>query len=187
LRKPDLGASGLPGNGNTGGDLHSTMTAPPLYTASVPVFRHYLGRAALIAERSGAALGGARLADSMPADRQFATAAGFALRIACPLTGREIPHLPQALAPRLAVVRALLGAMRPAEFDGAETRLITHQAGFAELTQDGASYLHLYGMPNFLFHIAMGYGALRAAGMPLGKADFDGFHSYPEGFSFDAG
>jgi hypothetical protein len=29
----------------------------------------------------------------------------------------------------------------------------------------------------------MGYAALRAAGLPLGKADFDGFHHYPPGFT----
>ena len=105
--------------------------------------------------------------------------------MACPLAGREVPHLPAALAPRLAVVRALLGAMRPSEFEGAEDRVIRHEAGFAVLEQDGASFLHLYGIPNFFFHLTMGYAALRAAGMPLGKADFDGLHSYPADFRFD--
>ena len=66
----------------------------------------------------------------------------------------------------------------------AEGRVIAHRAGFADLEQDGATFLHLYGMPNFLFHVTMGYAALRAAGVPLGKADFDGLHAYPEGFSF---
>ena len=112
------------------------------------------------------------------------TAAGFALRITCPLAGREVPNLPQALGPRLAVARAMLGAMTPAEFDGAETRMIRHKAGFAEIEQTGTEFLHLYGMPNFFFHLTMGYAALRAAGVPLGKADFDGFHSYPRDFSF---
>ncbi|MCZ8333225.1 MAG: DUF1993 family protein [Rhodobacteraceae bacterium] len=156
---------------------------PPLYTASVPVFRHYLDRVARMAEGAGAALDH-RIADSFPARQQFATAAGFALRIACPLAGREVPGLPTALGPRLAVARATLGAMRPEEFAGAEARVIAHRAGEADLEQDGASFLHLYGMPNFLFHVTMGYAALRAAGLPLGKADFDGFHRYPPGFAF---
>jgi hypothetical protein len=30
----------------------------------------------------------------------------------------------------------------------------------------------------------MGYAALRAVGVPLGKEDFDGIHSYPAGFRF---
>ena len=157
---------------------------PPLYTASIPVFRHYLDRVARMVERAGPEALDHRIADAFPARQQFATAAGFALRVACPLAGREVPGLPSALGPRLAVARATLGAMRAEDFAGAEARVIAHRAGFADLEQDGATFLHLYGMPNFLFHVTMGYAALRAAGVPLGKADFDGLHAYPEGFSF---
>ncbi len=155
-----------------------------MYQASVPVFRHYLSRVSDIVAVAGPDALDARIADSFPARQQFATAAGFALRIACPLAGREVPDLPQGLGPRLAVARAMLGAMAPAEFEGAETRLIRHKAGFAELEQTGADFLYLYGLPNFFFHLTMGYAALRAAGVPLGKADFDGFHSYPADFHF---
>ena len=161
------------------------MTAlPPLYSASVPVFRHYLGRAQDMAERAGPALMTAQISDAFPAAQQFATAAGFALRAACPLAGRDVPDLPRALGPRLAVVRATLGAMKPAEFVGAEARIITHKAGFAELDQTAEQFLYLFGLPNFFFHLTMGYAALRAAGLPLGKEDFDGLHSYPAGFAF---
>lgn len=162
------------------------MTAyPPLYLASVPVFRHYLGRAQDMAERAGPEmLATARIADSFPAGQQFSTAAGFALRIACPLAGREVPDLPRALGPRLAVVRATLGAMKPAEFDGAEARVMSHKAGFADLDQTAEQFLHLFGLPNFFFHLTMGYAALKAAGLPLGKEDFDGLHSYPADFRF---
>lgn len=155
-----------------------------MYQASVPVFRHYLSRVSDIVAVAGPDALDARIADSFPARQQFATAAGFALRIACPLAGREVPDLPQGLGPRLAVARALLGSMTPADFVGAETRIIRHQAGFAVLEQTGAEFLHLYGLPNFFFHLTMGYAALRAAGVPLGKADFDGFHSYPADFHF---
>jgi hypothetical protein len=155
-----------------------------MYLASVPVFRHYLARVAAMAEKAGSEALSAQIADAFPAGQQFATAAGFALRVACPLAGREVPDLPQALGPRLAVARAMLGAMQPADFEGAETRVIRHQAGFAVLEQTGAEFLHLYGLPNFFFHLTMGYAALRVAGVPLGKADFDGFHSYPQDFRF---
>ena len=97
--------------------------------------------------------------------------------------GREVPNLPQALGPRLAVARAMLGAMTPAEFEGAEDRIIRHHAGFAVLEQTASDFLHLYGLPNFFFHLT-DYATLRAAGVPLGKADFDGFHSYPPDFRF---
>ena len=155
-----------------------------MYQASVPVFRHYLSRISDIVAVAGPDALDARIADSFPARQQFATAAGFALRVTCPLAGREVPDLPQGLGPRLAVARAMLGAMTPAEFEGAEARVIRHQAGFALLEQTGAEFLHLYGIPNFFFHLTMGYAALRAAGVPLGKADFDGFHSYPADFRF---
>jgi hypothetical protein len=151
---------------------------PPLYSGSVPVFRHYLGQAMRMIDKAGPQAMAAQVADAFPAGQQFATAAAFALRIACPLAGREVPSLPAALAPRLAVVRATLGAMRPDEFLGAETRRIQHRAGMADLDQSATDFLFLYGMPNFMFHLTMGYAALRAAGVPLGKADFDGFHAY---------
>ena len=155
-----------------------------MYQASVPVFRHYLSRVSDIVAVAGPDALDARIADSFPARQQFATAAGFALRITCPLAGREVPDLPQGLGPRLAVARALLGSMTPADFDGAESRIIRHRAGFAEIEQTGAEFLHLYGTPNFFFHLTMGYAALRAAGVVLGKADFDGFHAYPADFRF---
>lgn len=157
----------------------------PFFSASVPVFRHYLSRVQDIIEFAGPGLLSARIADTFPAGQQFATAAGFALRIACPLAGREVPDLPQALAPRLAVARATLGAMRPEEFAGAEARRFRHVAGTAELDQSAEEFLYLFGLPNFFFHLTLGYAALRATGLELGKADFDGLHSYPVGFRFE--
>lgn len=159
-------------------------SAAPFYTATVPVFRHYLSRISDIVAIAGPDALDARIADAFPARQQFATAAGFALRVACPLAGREVPDLPSGLGPRLAVARALLGAMKPAEFEGAETRIITHKAGFAEVDQTGEQFLYLFGLPNFFFHMTMGYAALRAAGVALGKEDFDGIHSYPADFRF---
>ena len=161
-----------------------------MYRETVPVFRHYLGKISEIVEKTGSASPwpdalSARIADSFPAGQHFATAAGFALRTTCPLCGREIPNLPQSLAARLAVVRATLGAMKPAEFDGSEELVIRHTAGFAELEQTGRDFALLFGLPNFFFHMTMGYASLRAAGVPLGKGDFDGFHGYPADFHFD--
>ena len=158
---------------------------PPLYTASAPVFRHYLGQAMRMIDKAGPEAMLHRVADAFPAGQQFATAAGFAMRVCCPLAGREVPDLPTALAPRLAVVRATLGALRPDDFKGADARRYRHKAGMADLDQSAEEFLHLYGLPNFFFHLTMGYAALRAAGVDLGKADFDGFHAYPPAFHFD--
>lgn len=155
-----------------------------LFQASVPVFRHALGQIAGMVETAGREALEARIADAFPAGQQFAIAVGFSLRVTFPLAGREVPELPSALGPRLAVARSLLGAMRPEEFAGAEDRVIRHRAGHADLEQTGGEFLHLYGIPNFFFHMTMGYASLREAGLPLGKADFDGFHVYPAGFRF---
>ena len=62
----------------------------------------------------------------------------------------------------------------------------THRAGFAYLDQSAADYLHQFAIPNLWFHLSMAYAILRQAGADVGKADFDGLHSYPTGFAFDA-
>lgn len=152
---------------------------PPLYTASVPVFRHYLAQVSDVAERAGMAALAAPAADGATAGAHFAAAAGMAMQAACALAGRDVPDLPAALPPRLAVARAVLLAMRPADFEGAAARRVRHRTGTAGLEQDADSFLHLYAMPNFVFHIAMGHAALRAGGMALGQGDFDGFHTDP--------
>jgi hypothetical protein len=155
-----------------------------MYQASVPVFRHYLSRISDIVAVAGPDALDARIADAFPARQQFATAAGFSVRVCCPLAGREVPDLPEGLGPRLAVARATLGALKPADFLGAEDRIISHRAGFADVDQTAEQFLYLFGLPNFFFHLTMGYAALRAAGVPLGKEDFDGIHSYPADFRF---
>jgi hypothetical protein len=166
---------------------------PPLYTASVPVFLHYLDRSEGLLDRLAGReeVLGARLApDMFTTGQQMATAAGFALRVAYPLAGRAVPKgsdpAPDAagLRERLGAAREALRALDPDEFAGAEGRRIRHRAGFAELEQDGASFLHLFGMPNFLFHTAMAFAILRSQGIEIGKADFDGLHDYPHGFRF---
>ena len=164
-----------------------------LYSASVPVFSHYLGQLGILVERTAGReqVLAARLApDMFTAAQQVATAAGFALRVAYQLAGREVP--PSAdlgldrigLGRRIAVARTALAALDRTEFEGAASRRIRHRAGFAELDQSGGDYLHLFGMPNFMFHVSMTFAVLRAEGLEIGKADFDGLHDYPHGFRF---
>lgn len=157
-----------------------------LYAASVPVFLHYLGQMRGMLAQGDLT---AQIANSFPAGQQFATAIGFSLRATYPLVGRTVPTLQGSLTvaglrARIGVADAALRALSPEDFVGAEARIIRHQAGQAMLEQTGADYLHLYAMPNFFFHLTMGYAALRAGGANLGKADFDGFHAYPAGFRF---
>lgn len=157
-----------------------------LYAASVPVFQHYLAQAAGMLDRGDLQ---ARIGDGFPAGQQLSIAAGFSLRVSYPLAGRAVPEFALGnnraeVAGCIAAAQRALADLSPQDFAGAEARQISHVAGFAELQQTGADFLYLYGLPNFFFHLTMGYAALRAAGADLGKADFDGLHSYPQGFRF---
>jgi uncharacterized protein len=172
-------------------------TAPRLYRATVPVFIGVLDRMEAALARVEAVLGeGAAAAlERRPSDgmltaaRQIATAVQFTLRIAYPLAGERVPELRgpldgPGLRARLAAARERLAALDPAAFEGAEERVVTAQAGFAVLDLPGAAFLSEFGLPNLYFHQAMAHVALKQAGVPLGKHDFDGKHDYPEGFSF---
>lgn len=167
--------------------------ALPIYSASVPVFLHYLDRMdGMVRQTAGREhILQARIApDMFTAAQQVATAAGFALRVAFPLAGREVPKLADQGLDRIGLGRLIVAARQelqgldPAEFAGADARNVRHRAGFAELDQTGAEFLHLFGMPNFLFHASMAFAVLRQQGLPIGKADFDGQHDYPPGFRF---
>jgi uncharacterized protein len=108
------------------------------------------------------------------------TAIGFALRATLPLAGQPVPGLTGPIPDRIAQARALLAASPPPT----QTR-IRHRAGFADLDQSADDYLHLFALPNLWFHVTMAYATLRAGGLPLGKADFDGLHTYPPGFRWE--
>lgn len=171
-------------------------TAPPLWRASVPVFLGVLARLEAmlrrgeveLGERYSVALDHRPEEKMLTAARQVATAVQFTLRIAYPLAGERVPEVrapidAAGLFERIAATRALLTALDPAAFAGADTRTVREQAGFAVLDLPGEVYLHEFGLPNLYFHHAMAHVGLKQAGLALGKADFDGKHDYPEGFS----
>ncbi len=162
-----------------------------LHDATLPVIRHYLGRLDAIVARAAEADLERRLAeDVFPAGLQFRTAQNFALRAVFPVLGREVPKLAgigqtrAILLARSDEIRALLAPLGPADFAGASARPVRHRAGEGEIEQDGADYATRFALPNFFFHLVTGYATLRAGGVALGKADFDGLHSYPPGFRF---
>ena len=178
-------------------DVKAVTTPPPLWRATVPVFVAVLDRIEAELARAEARLGdgmAAALAQRpstgmMTAQRQVATAVQFTLRVAFPLAGERIPELRgpldgPGLHARLAAARGHLNRLDPGAFEGAETRRVTAQAGFAMLDLPGEAYLHEFGLPNLYFHHAMSHVALKQAGVPLGKADFDGKHDYPPEFTF---
>jgi hypothetical protein len=165
------------------------------FAATVPVFLKALDQIDLLLGKAGTdALLATRLCEnSFTAGENFRIAQGYILRIVCPLIDRKIPVLStedtdiSALRRRSAEVRIYLNTLREADFSRTNDTQIHHVAGQADLTQTSQKFLTLYGLPNFYFHMTMGYAALRHAGANIGKGDYDGLHFYPDGFSFISG
>lgn len=170
---------------------------PPFYRATVPVFLGVLDRIEAALVQAEARLGDGyaealtrRPAEGMmPAARQVATAVQFTLRITYPLVGQRVPELRDpldgpGLRARIEGARVLLRALDPGDFTHSGRRVIRAQAGLADLELPAEAFVHEFGLPNLYFHHSMAHVALKQAGVPLGKADFDGKHDYPIGFSF---
>ncbi len=170
--------------------------APPLYTASVPRCLDALQRlhAWLALAESHAAGGGFALdglmdtrpaAGMLPFGVQGQILVNLTLRTAFPLAGQtrpeygDDPDTPDGLRARIARAQALLQALAPEAFADAAGRLVVERAGDADITLPGERFLHEFALPNLYFHLTAAYIALRGAGVPLGKADFDGLHVYP--------
>lgn len=158
------------------------------------LFLHYLAQLKqmlLLVEHFDTGIGEARLHPTMfPLLQQARTAIGFTLRATCPLAGREIVSFASghdsfaSVHAQLDATLAYLAAIPDADFL-APAPAVNTTAGFAGVALDGDEYFLLYAVPNFFFHYAMVYAIARQAGVPVGKPDFDGFHQYPPGFSWE--
>lgn len=168
------------------------------YQASVVVCRRYLLRldalldtaAATLDDGQRAALPDARLApDMLPFRMQVEVVSNFALRLCFPLAGEPVPDYDggqgafsgdvDGLRARLSRSVALLDGLSADAFATAASRVIRDRAGEADLALPATEFLFQYALPNFFFHLTTAYAILRSRGMPVGKADFDGYHRYP--------
>lgn len=168
-----------------------------MFAEAVPPALHAVGRArhlyaCLVAAGREDLLGQSLAPGMFDCRTQLEMVGDFAIRATYGLAGLSDPagldleDPTVGLDEKLATVAACLEALTPAEFHGAAEREITHEAGNATLTQSGADYLRLFALPNLWFHLSMAYAILRSGGVDVGKADYDGWHSYPPGFRFDA-
>ncbi|RYG90718.1 DUF1993 family protein [Loktanella sp. IMCC34160] len=150
--------------------------------------RHYIDRVDHLVIKSETVEGALEVVPwpgTFPAGQHFAVALGFAARAALKPAGRTMPAFPdQFTAPQLRAMarqtRAALDGLTGADLRGP----VTHVAGFANLEQTLADYLLRFAFPNMIFHLTAGYAGLRQAGVAVGKADVDGLHAYPDGFTF---
>jgi hypothetical protein len=166
-----------------------------MYTASVPVFQRYLGQLAGMLDRAQThaleqaldipSLLQTRLAPGMlPLATQVDIAAHFALRACAPLAGLEVPDFGEhsnsfeQMQARIHRNQLFLQALTPEQMADAAQRRCSSQAGQALVELPGDAFLSQYALPNFFFHLSCAYAILRQQGVPLGKADFDGWHVY---------
>jgi len=173
-----------------------TSPQPPLYTASVPRcldalqrLHDWLALAEAHAARDAIAIDAIMrtqpAAGMLPFGVQGQILVNLALRSTYPLAGLprpdygEYPDTPDGLRARIARARTLLRALAPESFADAAQRQVVDRAGDADLALPGERFLHEFALPNLHFHLTAAYIALRGAGVPLGKADFDGLHVYP--------
>jgi hypothetical protein len=160
------------------------------------IFIHYLHQLKVVVEKiavhqqqNPALLHTSLHSDMLPLLAQIRTAANFSLRTCCPLAKRERIYFDNAnetyagLQQQLDETIAYLQAIPVAELNQPPEK-IQDKAGFNQIDLAADEYLDFYALPNFFFHLSMAYSIARMAGVPLSKGDFDGYHNYPDGFSF---
>lgn len=117
--------------------------------------------------------------DMLPLLVQAEIAVNLALRTHAALQGGAVDWGPPADTPdgvlqRLDHALAVWG-QRPQPV----VALCQETAGDAVHRAPPEAFVALFAVPNYLFHHAMVYALLRQAGLAVGKADFDGAHTYP--------
>ncbi|MFG1497184.1 DUF1993 family protein [Saccharospirillum sp. HFRX-1] len=151
---------------------------------------HYLQQLIQLLERIPAECYQASLApDMFSLAEQARIASNYSLRLYCPLIQQPVPDFDQVNLSKLALLLEVTQRRdylqrQPAVTELNEARLINERAGFADLELTEPHFIHHYGLPNFFFHFSMVYAIARQQGVVLSKADFDGYHIYPDGFSF---
>lgn len=118
--------------------------------------------------------------DMFPFVRQVQLACDFAARAAARLAGEEPASFPDTevdfagLQERIRTARGYIGGFDPSRYEGAEARKVTLKIRGQEVTMTGESFLNLYSLPQFYFHITTAYNILRHNGVELGKGDYMG-------------
>ena len=129
--------------------------------------------------------------DMLPFAQHVRATANFALRGCCPLAGVPVVSFDgdevsfAGLQWQVVETMRFIADIPPSQFNGPADRICHDRAGFADLALPADEYLNLYILPNFYFHLSMVYAIARSRGVAIGKGDFDGYHIYAPGFSWE--
>jgi len=122
----------------------------------------------------------ARLApDQYPLLRQVQACCDTAKFAAAYLSGKAAPKHPDTeqtldeIRARIKACLAFLDTLKPADFEGAESRLVELSFMPGKVIK-GSDYLTEMALPNFYFHTTLVYEILRHNGVDLGKRDYIG-------------
>ena len=133
----------------------------------------------------------ARLTDDMlPLSAQVQIASNFALRACCNVAGESIPEFVEDMGSfpgaKQYVCRAIEHIKKLDPSEPIEKELnIADDAGLKKIELPASRYVSEFALPNFFFHLSMVYATAKSNGVSVTKGDFDGIHSYPEGFSWE--
>nr|WP_315396393.1 DUF1993 family protein [uncultured Duganella sp.] len=168
------------------------MHAAVIFHRSLAQLYAMLGKiGAADADHGGGMLEARLHQDMLPFAQHVRATANFALRGCCPLAGVPVVSFDgdersfAALEWQIVETMRCIADLAPGSFDTSPQHICRDRAGFADLALGADEYLNLYILPNFYFHFSMVYAIARSRGVAIGKGDFDGYHIYAPGFSFE--
>ena len=159
------------------------------------LFIHYLNQLTCMVKKleeleQGSSLLNKRLQEDMfPLGVQVKITANFALRACCNITGEKAVSYEhqevtfETLFDQLN--NSILHIQQMPDNQPYMDQVSSDKGGFKGLELPVCEYLFQFAIPNFFFHLSMVYAIARQHGIPLSKGDFDGYHYYPQGFSFE--
>ncbi|HEX4509554.1 MAG TPA: DUF1993 domain-containing protein [Burkholderiaceae bacterium] len=162
-----------------------------IHTVAIMSSRHMLGSLSHVLKKAEAhcearkidpsVLLAARLyPDMLPLTAQVQIATDQAKGAAARLAGVDIPKFEDdektfpECQERIQKTLAFLETLKPAQFEGAESKEITIPARDQTLKFSGQDYLLTRALPNIYFHVTTAYDILRHNGVEIGKSDYLG-------------
>ncbi len=118
--------------------------------------------------------------DMLALVRQVQIATDIAKSGAARLAGTEAPAFADDeasfadLQARVAQTVSFLKTLTPAQFEGAEDRVVRWKTRSTDNELPGLVYLNTHVLPNVYFHVTTAYNILRHNGVELGKRDYLG-------------